>query len=236
MNTSQTLKRPNPYYMKKNRNPKRKRGLPRVVTQQLLYRKIRPDYKATDESQIGVSVTSTATVTSLTANMAHGNGTLNAYSGSTVDPQGLQLRFNIVAGQDSATNPVSADSSNHIRVCLFQWLADSTPVPGDIFQSLSPQTTISAWQVNNLEKLNVLYDKSFPTYLTVFRTGTLANLASGNAYSEKVYIKGKKMAPLRFNNAGNTTEFGDLYIVVVSDSTVTPHPTISWFTRLVYTD
>lgn len=229
-------KRPRSYTTKNKRPTKKMKGFPRVVSQQLAYRKIRPEYKCTDESQIGVSVTSTPTITSLTTNMAHSTGTLNAYIGGNVDPQSIQLRWHLVACQDSLLSPITSDSSNNVRISLIQWLADSTPVPGDIFQALTPQNTISAWSVNNLDKMNVLYDQVFPTYLTCFRTGISSNLASGNAYSERVYVKGRKIAPLRFNNAGSATEFGDIYMIVSSDSTTTPHPTISWYSRLTYTD
>lgn len=229
-------KRSRTYYSKDKRPSKRqKKNLPRIVTQQLAYRRIRPEFKCTDESQIGVTVTSTPTIVSLTANMTHSTGTLNSYIGASVDPQSLQLRYHLVGGQDSLLSPLTSDSSNNSRVSVIQWLADSIPVVGDIYQNTA-QPSLSPWSVNNLEKMNVLYDQLIPTYLTCFRTGVSGNLANSNSYSERVYVKGKKMALLRFNNAGNTTEFGDIYFIFTSDSGATPHPTLSWHTRLTYTD
>lgn len=235
MYTTKIQKRPRSYYQKDKRAYKKQKNLPRVVTQQLALRRVRPEFKAADESQTGVTVTSTPAIVSITQNMAHSTGTLNSYIGSSVDPQSLQIRFHLVGGQDSLLSPLTSDSSNNSRITIVQWLADSIPIVADIYQNTA-QPSLSPWNVNNLEKMNVLYDQLFPTYLTCFRTGVSGNLANSNSISEKAYVKGKKISILRFNNAGNTTEFGDIYFIYCSDSSATPHPTISWHTRLTYTD
>lgn len=210
--------------------------MPRIVQDNLQYRRIRPEYKSTDVAVVGASSTTTAVIQSLTAFMAHNTGTLNGFIGGNIDPMSIQVRLSVIAGQSSAFIPAGPDTSNLVRVVVFQWLGDTTPGSGDIFQALTTQGVYSPWQINSLDKLNILMDKTYSTYLTCFQTGVASSTTSGNSIYDNRYIKGRKMAPIHFNNAGNAPTGNDIYLCHISDSSVSPHPTFSYYTRLTFVD
>jgi len=215
---------------------RQKAGVPRVVSQALAYKKVRPEYKVTDVSVIGANSTTAATIQSLTAFMVHGNGTLNGYVGGSIDPQSIQLRVATSAGESSSIIPIGPDTSNNVRVIIFQWLGDSVPTGPDLFQSAGAGSTYSPWNISNIDKINVLMDRTYGHYLTVFQDNAVTTSVSGTHSVDKVYIPGRKLAPISFNSGGTAVTGNDVYICHVSDSSASPHPQVSYYTRMTYID
>jgi len=215
---------------------RQKAGVPRVVSQALAYRKVRPEYKVTDVSVIGANSTTTATIQSLTAFMVHGSGTLNGYVGGSIDPQSIQVRLASTAGESSAVIPIGPDTSNNVRIIIFQWLGDTVPVGSDLFQSAGAGATYSPWNISNIDKINVLMDRTYSHYLTCYQETAVTTTVSGNHIMDKAFIPGRKLAPISFNSGGTASTGNDVYICHVSDSSASPHPTVSYYTRLTYID
>lgn len=127
---------------------------------------------------------------------------------------------------------VAADTTNAVRMILFQWHPDdnvSTPILGNILQQIN-YTSYYNHDQGNL--FSVFFDKTY----------TLQSSDMANRVTTQTYRFGKKTGKMRwikqnikFN--GNTPTGSDnLYCIFVSDSTAGPHPTVNGSSRLVYTD
>jgi len=215
---------------------KRQRGLPRVVQQSLMYRKVRPEYKATDVIVQSQAVTSAAIIQDLTDNLVRGNSQFNNFVGGTIDPISITVKIQLVAGESNSLIPVGPDTNNITRIVVFQWLGDTVPLVGDIFQNTGGQATQSGWNMSNIDKLNILMDRQYATYLTTFQSNALSTTVSGNCIADKAYIKGRKMAPINFSQNGLVPAGNNLFFIYVADSSLQPHPTLTANIRLTFID
>jgi len=214
---------------------KNQKKLPRALAQTLNYRTTIPEYKVTDNITSNQSVTTTGIIHNCTTNLVRGTGALNNFIGNNVTPVGLQVRYQIVSGESSSIIPVGPDTNNMTRVVVFQWLSDTVPAISDIFQSTAGLAPISPWKQENLDKLNILSDRNYATWLVSYQYNSLSTTISGNAYTDSVYIKGKKLLPIQFSQAATPNQ-NNIYVVFIADSTAVPHPTCSCMTRITYTD
>nr|QGF19360.1 hypothetical protein [Antarctic circular DNA molecule] len=136
--------------------------------------------------------------------------------GDKVTILSLTIKFDIIG----------ADTTNACRVIIFRWGMPTVPVPADVFQTAGVVTTYNSlpnYDRVGQKQLRVLYDRTFSTTAN----GT-------NAYSRRIRI-GKNAGPLEFNN-GAITGTGLIYGLFISDSQIAPHPSLSWYSRLTYTD
>jgi len=123
---------------------------------------------------------------------------------------------------------IGADSTNVIRAIIFRWNNnDSTSVPviADVLQTLN---AVSQYQYTSdrQNEFHIVADKTF----TFSLNGTNAKDWIIAYYGRKL---GKKS--LIFN-ASLTTGTDMLYLLLLSDSVASPHPTIGGYCRLEYTD
>lgn len=143
-----------------------------------------------------------------------GTGMVNQYIGNKIKPLSLTVRFSVVM----------ADSSNVVRMGIFQCEGPFTTATTNYFPTnTNPLSCIENYPTN---PFNTLSD----------------NLISGcvpgghNAITtRRVYIKGSKMLPLTFNQAGAITA-GHIGMVILCDSAAPAHPTVSIYSEMRFTD
>lgn len=178
------------------------------------------EYKYTDTEGSLTSIPNNGIAVNLMASITRGTGYLNNYLGARIKPTGLSVRLCMRPG----------DPSNIVRMILLQWMDQSVPSAITLLESSS--NWLSSIETSALSKCNVLYDS----------TWVLNNqYATAQSYSEQlpvkaIYIKGKKMFPIEFDNTGDTIIKGCLYMFLISDSGATPHPTFSRYTRVTFAD
>lgn len=196
-------------YAKSNRPAKRQRmnnapGLYKTVI----------DYKVTDSSY-AVGIDYTGEIISLIGNLTRGDDYKNNFSGGRITPVGLEARYNVSV----------ADSSNIVRVMIFQWFDKTTPTTATVLETVGSTYAVhSAKFLTNRDNIKILSDKCYAmdTYNTVV--------------VDKVYIKGKKLTNIEFPTGAVTAQKGGLYMLFVSDSAAAANPGIDLYTRITFTD
>jgi len=122
------------------------------------------------------------------------------------------------------------DAQNTIRFILFQWHDDdlsATPTAADIlFLASSNDYTNAMYSFDNRDKFKILYDKRH----RVEASGP-GSVALAKNYRVKVPHK-----TISYNGGGALTGKNMIYQLLVSDSTLTPHPTVMNCGRLLYRD
>lgn len=145
------------------------------------------------------------------------------------------LRTNRVGGQISPhalyikgfVNADSTDAQNTVRVLVFQWNDTTAPTTSDVFES-GYQATIAPYRWSNSgTRLKILYDKSFISYHT------------GDTWRREVNFRlpFPKSLQTRYSGPGaGDGVAGRIYVMMISDSSLLPHPTCVLTSRLVFTD
>lgn len=124
-------------------------------------------------------------------------------------------------------NCVAADTVNRMRVSVIRWQEDdgsTLPSNSQIYQNITSNIQ-SFFNYDNISsgRFKVLYDKVEDIELT-----------NGNAqmYRHKyIKLKGTKIG-----FTGSTSGRGHLYVIVNSDSGLTPHPSFDGLCRFTYKD
>lgn len=115
---------------------------------------------------------------------------------------------------------VFADQYNAIRMIVFQWHEDSTPLVSDLLLTFNWR---SLYNVDKHQKYKILFDK-------IYFTDNVMKLQT--AVHGRVRIPRKK---LQFN-ALTTVGTNKIYVCFISDSGGVPDPTPSVYFRLNYRD
>jgi secreted trypsin-like serine protease len=198
-----------------------------VVTKQQVRQMIRSaNDKGLEEKYLDVAgaagAISTATGFLSLSTIPQGNTAVSRV-GLEVQPESLEVQYTWLG---------SADSTNLVRVVIFQWHADDAIDPPSASQ-LFEQGVLGAnlnvvepYSKPNADLHTILYDK----------TWSLVNGASSTSLqviTPWFKIK-KRMRPMKF--IGATTGTGMIYAAFVSDSGVVPHPTITHSHRLLFRD
>lgn len=119
--------------------------------------------------------------------------------------------------------PITQDNVNVIRVILFQWKESTTPIGGDILQD--PNTFLS--QLNYLTRDRYKILKDFNMIMT---------FNGPNDALKKISIsKNKMLKSINYYNAGNS-DYGRIFVLLVSDSLGAPHPVYEYYSRVLYSD
>lgn len=196
-------------------------------------RVVKPDFKITDTFTNPTSITTAGTVINLTASMTQGANWKNNYIGREVQPVGLDLRFNLVGALSNAF--IGSDLNNITKVLLFQWMDDAVPTTATLLESgATAAGPVSPILFSNYNNIEVLYEETFPTFIQAYDPAN--NYGSSNGYTRRIYIKGKKMRTIEYNNSNGGTAKGQLYLLVISDSALAPSPTFDAYTRLTFLD
>ena len=142
--------------------------------------------------------------------------------GLKITPTYLQFRYR-VAG---------ADSFNYLRVILIQYLEDdavAAPTLIDVLQNTTPNGFLQPYRRSAGNRVRLLYDKTH-------------NMISGtNNYHQVRFVrmplqKKLKIKQLIYNAGTSTAATGNIYLLAISDSQVSTHPTISYVSKMSYRD
>ena len=161
------------------------------------------------------------------------NGVIRKLSGTIqggADYQrvGDQITCRSITVRFAPTN--TADTFNICRMILFRWTQDdnvTSPYASSILDSTGYTTApLSGWFFDAMraKKFKVLYDKSFDTN---------ADLSVASNFPRKVHIKLNSKVNY-FNATANGT--GNIYMLLISDSSIAPHPIINYASQLFYVD
>lgn len=183
------------------------------------------DFKVTDASTASANVTSSGTIESLTRNLVRGDNAKDNFIGSVVKPHGIYLKYNLHTNQDY----------NSCRVMVFQWMDNVVPTPGGILESIATNLgTLSAKLWTNSEFIKVLYDKH--CVLAPTAGGDTNTVLGQGTFWDTIYIPGRKLKRMKFNSTTNTVQDGALYILFISDDSLTSYPVINYYSRVTFDD
>lgn len=119
--------------------------------------------------------------------------------------------------------PVTQDNVNVIRVVLFQWKENSTPTAANILQDATAYLS----QLNYLTRDRYKVLKDFNMVMT---------FNGPNCVFKKVKIpKSKMLKHINYYNATNS-DYGRIFVLLISDSLGAPHPIMEYYSRVLYSD
>lgn len=164
----------------------------------------------------GDAISTSGQVTDLSA-VAQGDTDVTR-DGDEINAHSISIRY-------SWTCP---DTTNVVRVIIFQWLPDSTPVIANILNPLTAGLeTESHYNTDKADQFKILFDKTQVSYQAVS-----AQNHSPPYVRRKLRLRKKK---IKFN-AGATDGSGKVYLLALTDSGVTTHPTLYFESRLNFMD
>lgn len=125
-----------------------------------------------------------------------------------------------------------SDPSNVMRIIVFQWKNNSfltgTPTASNILQVTTPYPWLSQLNQDLKAQMHVLYDKTH----TMQNGGPLQITRSVNIRKFGV----RNLEFLSGVATVNNTVRGEIYVLLVSDSSLTTHPTFIWRYMIKYQD
>lgn len=177
------------------------------------------DLKYTDLNDSS-SVTSTGYITQLSGPLDPGVNQKDEYVGSQIDPQSLTLRYRWQSDQTSSV----------LRTIVFQWFDTATPTMADIIENaaIGAANCLSAPDFANKSQYRILHDS-----LDIVNDYAAA-LTKGMV--RKVFIPGNKLQKIKFNTATSAQKTGSLWLLAISDDILTIAPSITFYSRITYTD
>ena len=207
-----------PYKHKKSRNPKRNARITKTAIRREVMRMAEPKYIQTD---CATSISSSGVFLSV-ALINQGDYSTDRV-GNKVHPTSWSIRGSITC----------ADNFNYVRMVLLQWNDDNLlnpPLITQVFENTSGTSclysTFNRQQLGN--QFRVLCDK------LVRVTANAAN-PELNA-SRIVKFKGYKgLREMTFQGSA-TTGSGQIYLLLISDSTLPSHPSFEGFSVINYKD
>lgn len=175
------------------------------------------DYKQTIQAHSTFDVSYSGWVQDILGNLTRGDSPLNQYNGSSIQVKSIRIRGTMARG----------DTSNVIRLVVFQWFDSGVPVPSGV---LNDNASIAApygsryW--TNKKSLKILRD------VTLY-----AEAGVSDQRPFDIYIPGTKIRPTWFPTATDTpAQRNGLMILAVSDSSTVTHPNLTYRIETVYTD
>jgi hypothetical protein len=144
----------------------------------------------------------------------------NSRIGDTVNLKRLDIRIGMVLG----------DTTNVIRIVVFQWHADTVNDPPSLTAGL-PLNSIGGipflYKQNNVDegpKYTIMHDETF-------------NLNSAGVANAQMVVALKIPRPrMGFAAATTIRPTGSIWMLTLSDSSAAPHPLLNCATRIWYTD
>lgn len=150
----------------------------------------------------------------------------------------MLLHLEVRASLASATLP--GDGFNTIRMVILQWHPNSTPTVSNILL-LGPTGQVdinSHYNHDTRQQYKILHDKNY-----VMINGSPSSALSQNpnlqyqgVQNHRYTISLKRATKKVQYTAGTLTGTNRFYMILVSDSSVTPYPSIQFSTKIFYTD
>lgn len=211
--TTTMYRRPYRRYYKKRAYGKPSKNFSRKVKRVLTKA---AEKKFHDVSQAGsVSVTSTPVLVDLSSISA--GDTDQTRDGDQLTIRSIHLKYQLVAG----------DSTNIVRIILFQWFMDTAvagggPTAANILQSTT--NSMSSYTHDTRFQYKILDDKIVSL-----------DTSSRDSYTlNRRIIKGFKKK-IQFSAAG-TSGTNKIYLLYMSDSAAAPDPGLIYYSRLTFSD
>lgn len=135
---------------------------------------------------------------------------------TTRDGDQLYIRSLQVKGQVTA-----GDTTNLLRVIIFQWFLPTTPTATDLLLS---NVVDSPWNHDNRYLFKVVVDKSY-SLATASNAAQTINWRISKGFKRKCQF-----------NGGTTIGTNKFWIFTISDSGGVPNPSVSYYTKLNFTD
>lgn len=152
----------------------------------------------------------------------------------------LYWRIKIVASSGGLL--VSADAFDTVRVILFRWWDDTAvnlPLLGNILKQGASglDYTLASYNKDDKEQYTILSDNVYVVYNTTVYNGSALAVEPGPGHVASVVktLDPRGDAHVYYNNNANTG-VGHVFVLLVSDSAFTPHPTCAYALQLEYTD
>jgi len=193
-----------------------------AMTQTVVRRELakRGDLKYVDRSAALQSMSSSSTFIKLFGTQfIQGSDGWNNYDGNTLSMSGVTLKYCCQTNQNY----------NFCRVLVFQWLDSSTPVLSGILQDTSTGVAcVSATLVTNKSFMKILYDKTF----NMAPTADSAVAVGNGIFTDSCFIPGSRLAKVRMDATNDATcQKGQIYLLYLSDDSVTTFPQITYYLR-----
>lgn len=160
-----------------------------------------------DIVQVPVGISNTGTIYSLSSTIAQGTSSLQRI--------GKEIALNTMIFRATAR---AIDTINSIRMIIFQFNRPGAPVVADVIQDTASVPWLSPINRDNTDFITVLRDNLF----------TLS-LVSNEVEHYKTYIKLKSKAQW---NESSVSDKGNIFMLVISDSSVATHPDFSFSSRV----
>lgn len=144
--------------------------------------------------------------------LIRGTGQLNNYIGNRITPVNLTVRLTVI----------NADAYNVTRIIIVQHTSIANTAFNNVVYTNDPLSPI---KTNPDSTFTVLSDN-------IINTDALNDVAK----SMKIYIPGRKMLPLTFNQAGTFINSGYLQMVLIGDSLVPPGVNVKINSALKFRD
>lgn len=158
---------------------------------------------------------------SLTQNLVRGDASINNCTGTLIKPKLIHFNYTISV---SATG-----TYNTVRVLVFRWKDAALPVPSGILAVTgSAYAPLSELYWVNHRKIKILYDKMHELY---DRGGGVS------AVTAKATINpGGSSIQLPATGSGTQPQMDGIYMLAISDDSLTPNPVVDYFARVMFTD
>lgn len=119
---------------------------------------------------------------------------------------------------------VAADTSNNVRLLLFTWFPSSAPNTGLVLSSIG--SAISPYGFpNHDQRANFRIHKD-----------VMIGLSTVSDYQREGIIDLKFSSPVQYVAGSGSTATGKLYLLYISDSGVVAHPTLTFVSKVEFTD
>lgn len=182
------------------------------------------DFKITDASTVSANVSSSGTIQSLLTNLVRGDNAKDNFQGSIIKPQGLYMKYNLHTNQEY----------NSCRVLVFQWFDSGTPaVTGVLETNATNLGTLSPKLWTNSEFIKVLYDKH--VIISPSAGGDSTVIGQG-VFCDTLYIPGRRLRRVKYNSTTNVIQDGNIYVLFISDDSLTSYPVINYYSRVTFAD
>lgn len=210
-------------YKPKNRRYKK----PTVYALAKELRQLKKDTTAQIETKVihkahNFSVTNVPFIVNV-SEIGEGDGD-NQRTGNTVSP----VKYNLMIKARAETA-----YSNEARVIVFRWFDDVAPTVNDILYSNATGIFAALDYIN----IPTVYQRKPQYQIISDQVQTFVSTASNEEVvfsCEKVF---KKSAQMHFTDSSGTSNlWGQIYIMIVSDSLASPHPVMQGYSRLLYKD
>jgi len=130
-----------------------------------------------------------------------------------------------------------SDAFNNFRVCIFQWKPNSVPAAVDVFIP-GPSGAPDIWSNYGHDfrsQFTILYDETFKTVGNQLAATTPGTAITTTGVQERKISLKFALKKVHYA-AGGVTAGNLLYLALVTDSSVVPHPTITYQMKMFFRD